>query len=80
HFDQSRQELFESVRVLGLTSWEDTIARLGRGRGCDICKPVVGSILATQHGQYLLDAGRGPLQDTNDRALANMQKDGTYSV
>ncbi|MFB7844553.1 nitrite reductase large subunit NirB [Microbacterium sp. NPDC056052] len=80
HFDQSRQELFESVRVLGLTSWEDTIARLGRGRGCDICKPVVGSILASQHGQYLLDSGRGPLQDTNDRALANMQKDGTYSV
>ena len=80
HFELSRQELFESVRVLGLTSWEDTIGRLGRGRGCDICKPAVGSILASQHSAYPLDGGRGPLQDTNDRALANMQKDGTYSV
>ena len=80
HFDLSRQELFESIRVLGLTSWDDTLTRLGRGLGCDICKPVVASILASQHGQYLLDDGRGPLQDTNDRALANMQKDGTYSV
>ncbi|MGN6426673.1 MAG: nitrite reductase large subunit NirB [Leifsonia sp.] len=80
HFDLSRQELFESIRVLELTSWEDTIGRLGRGRGCDICKPAVGSILASQHSGYPLDGGRGPLQDTNDRALANMQKDGTYSV
>jgi nitrite reductase (NADH) large subunit len=38
---------------------------------------VVGSILATQHGSYILDGGRGGLQDTNDRAMANMQKDGT---
>jgi nitrite reductase (NADH) large subunit len=80
HFELSRQELFESIRVLGLTSWEETVGRLGTGRGCDICKPVVGSILASQHSQYPLDGGRGQLQDTNDRALANMQKDGTYSV
>ncbi|MGN8027099.1 nitrite reductase large subunit NirB [Microbacterium sp. 22242] len=80
HFDLSRQELFESIRVRGLSSWEDTLGLLGRGRGCDICKPAVGSILASQHGQYPLDGGLGPLQDTNDRALANMQKDGTYSV
>jgi nitrite reductase (NADH) large subunit len=80
HFELSRQELFESIRVLGLTSWDETVGRLGTGRGCDICKPVVGSILASQHGEYPLDGGRGQLQDTNDRALANMQKDGTYSV
>ncbi|MGO4535987.1 nitrite reductase large subunit NirB [Leifsonia sp. 2MCAF36] len=80
HFELSRQELFESIRVLELTSWEETIGRLGTGLGCDICKPAVGSILASQHSGYPLDGGRGPLQDTNDRALANMQKDGTYSV
>ncbi|WP_127793687.1 nitrite reductase large subunit NirB [Agromyces sp. LHK192] len=80
HFDLSRQELFESVRVLGLTSFEEILARFGRGLGCDVCKPVVGSILATQQGSYILDGGRGALQDTNDRAMANMQKDGTYSV
>ncbi|UOQ88877.1 nitrite reductase large subunit NirB [Agromyces endophyticus] len=80
HFELGRQELFESIRVLELTSFDEIIARLGTGRGCDVCKPVVASILATQHGSYILDGGRGGLQDTNDRAMANMQKDGTYSV
>lgn len=80
HFELSRQELFESVRVLELASFDEIIGRLGTGRGCDVCKPVVASILATQQGSYILDGGRGGLQDTNDRAMANMQKDGTYSV
>ncbi|MDF2573898.1 MAG: nitrite reductase, partial [Agromyces sp.] len=80
HFAISRQELFESIRVLELASFDDIIDRLGTGRGCDVCKPVIGSILATQQGSYILDGGRGGLQDTNDRAMANMQKDGTYSV
>jgi nitrite reductase (NADH) large subunit len=80
HFPISRQELFDSVRVLELSSFDEIVARFGTGRGCDICKPVVASVLASQRGEYVLDAGRGTLQDTNDRALANMQKDGTYSV
>lgn len=80
HIQLSRSELFESVRVLQLTSYEQIMARFGTGLGCDICKPVMASILATQRGAYVLDDGRGALQDTNDRALANMQKDGTYSV
>ncbi len=80
HFALSRSELFESVRILQLTSFEQIMDRFGTGLGCDICKPVIASVLATQTGNYILDAGRGALQDTNDRALANMQKDGTYSV
>ncbi|PJJ71763.1 nitrite reductase (NADH) large subunit [Diaminobutyricimonas aerilata] len=80
HFAMSRQELFDGVRVVGLTSWEAVVERFGSGAGCDVCKPAVASILASQHGSYILDAGRGALQDTNDRALANMQRDGSYSV
>ncbi len=80
HFELSRSELFESVRILELTSFEQILERFGTGYGCDICKPAVASILASQHSEYILDSGRGALQDTNDRALANMQKDGTYSV
>jgi nitrite reductase (NADH) large subunit len=80
HVALSRSELFESVRILQLTSFEQIMERFGRGLGCDICKPVIASILATQTAGYILDSGRGGLQDTNDRALANMQKDGTYSV
>ena len=80
HFPLSRQELFESVRVLELRSFDEIVARFGTGKGCDVCKPVVASVLASQTDAYILDSGRGTLQDTNDRALANMQKDGTYSV
>ncbi|WP_434621195.1 nitrite reductase large subunit NirB [Arthrobacter sp. A5] len=86
HFGMSRAGLFEAVRALELTSFEQILARFGTvepaagSAGCDICKPTVASILASQHSAYVLDDGRGALQDTNDRALANMQKDGTYSV
>ncbi|WP_433876434.1 nitrite reductase large subunit NirB [Sinomonas atrocyanea] len=80
HISLSRQELFDHIRVAQLTSFEDIMSRFGTGAGCDICKPTIASILASQHSAYVLDAGRGTLQDTNDRALANMQKDGTYSV
>lgn len=80
HFPISRQELFDSVRVLRLHSFDEVLERFGTGRGCDICKPVVASILASQGSGHPLAGGRAGLQDTNDRALANMQKDGTYSV
>ncbi|MDQ0801927.1 nitrite reductase large subunit NirB [Arthrobacter sp. SLBN-112] len=80
HIELSRQELFDAIRVLGLTSFEEIMAKYGTGAGCDICKPTIANILASQNSAYVLDAGRGTLQDTNDRALANMQKDGTYSV
>lgn len=80
HIELSRQELFDAIRVLELTSFEEIMAKYGTGAGCDICKPTIANILASQNSNYVLDAGRGTLQDTNDRALANMQKDGTYSV
>ena len=86
HFAMSRPELFEAIQALDLASFQDIILRFGAtdeaktGHGCDICKPAIGSILATQRGEYVLDGGRGTLQDTNDRALANMQRNGTYSV
>ncbi|WP_052273787.1 nitrite reductase large subunit NirB [Arthrobacter sp. L77] len=86
HFAMSRPELFEAIQALDLASFQEIIHRFGAseeartGHGCDICKPAIGSILATQRGEYVLDGGRGTLQDTNDRALANMQRNGTYSV
>jgi nitrite reductase (NADH) large subunit len=80
HFDLSRAEMFEIVRVKGIRSWSSLLAEHGRGRGCDICKPTAASILASLDNGYLLDGERGALQDTNDHMLANLQKDGTYSV
>ncbi|MDE0572824.1 nitrite reductase large subunit NirB [Demequina sp. B12] len=80
HFAMSRSQLFSAIQVAGLTTFTDIIDRFGAGHGCDICKPTVGSILASIYNEHVLADGRAALQDTNDRVMANMQKDGTYSV
>lgn len=80
HFPLSRAQLFSAVRVAELTTFSAIIERFGTGRGCDICKPTVASILASLYNRHVLADDRAALQDTNDRVMANMQKDGTYSV
>ncbi|MFI6239973.1 nitrite reductase large subunit NirB [Micromonospora sp. NPDC050795] len=80
HFDVSRRELFEIVRVRGIRTFSRLVAEHGRGRGCDICKPVVASILASLGSGHVLDGEQASLQDTNDHFLANLQRDGSYSV
>ncbi|SLM62384.1 Nitrite reductase [NAD(P)H] large subunit [Dickeya aquatica] len=80
HFAWSRQELYHLIRVNRIRSFDDVIARHGHGLGCEICKPLVGSMLASCWNEYVLKPEHVPLQDTNDRFLANIQKDGTYSV
>nr|WP_298116579.1 nitrite reductase large subunit NirB [uncultured Pseudomonas sp.] len=81
HFAHTRQELYAIVRVEGVMSFEELLAKHGRGHtGCDICKPAVGSILASCWNQPITDPLLIPLQDTNDTFMANMQKNGTYSV
>ena len=63
-----------------LRTFSEIIGRFGTGRGCDICKPVIASVLASLYDEHVLADDRAALQDTNDRVMANMQKDGTYSV
>ncbi|REJ05602.1 nitrite reductase large subunit [Microbacterium bovistercoris] len=80
HFDMSRRQLFDAVQVTGLSTFSAIVERFGRGRGCDICKPVIASILSVLVGAHVLEGESATLQDTNDHVMANMQKDGTYSV
>lgn len=80
HFTYSRAELFDIIKVRGITTFSELIAGHGTGRGCDICKPTVASILASLHNGHVLEGERATLQDTNDAFLANIQKNGTYSV
>jgi nitrite reductase (NADH) large subunit len=80
HFEQTRAELFELVRIEGITTFTELISAHGQGRGCDICKPVVASILASLDHGHILDGEQATLQDTNDHFLANIQRNGTYSV
>ena len=83
HFALSRAQLYDAVRVSGVASFTEVVARFGTdaaGRGCDICKPAIASILATTAPAHVLQGERAALQDTNDHVMANLQKDGSYSV
>jgi nitrite reductase (NADH) large subunit len=84
HFAFSRPELMALVRTDADPTSVDTfgkvLAKHGGGNGCEICKPAVGSILASLQNKVILADGMSALQDTNDRSLANMQRGGTYSV
>ena len=80
HFPYSRQDLFNIVKVNGIRTFRTLIRDHGKGHGCDICKPTVASILATCWNEHILATDHVPLQDTNDTFMANMQKNGTYSI
>src|SRR6185312_12939030 len=80
HFPHSRQELYSLVRFHAHKTFDALLAQHGRGRGCEICKPAVASILASAWNEHVLKPKHRPLQDTNDRYMANIQRDGTYSI
>ncbi|HTI76878.1 MAG TPA: nitrite reductase large subunit NirB [Mycobacterium sp.] len=80
HFGQSRAELFSIVAATSIRTFSGLIERFGTGKGCDICKPVVASILASTSSGHILDGEQASLQDSNDHFLANIQKNGSYSV
>lgn len=80
HFAQSRAELFDLVQAGGIRTFSGLIGRFGTGTGCDICKPTVASILASTGSEHILGGEQATLQDTNDAFLANIQRNGTYSV
>ncbi|WP_329277178.1 nitrite reductase large subunit NirB [Streptomyces sp. NBC_01451] len=89
-FSQTREELYEIVLALRINTYQDLLDRYGRdnargGDGCEICKPAVASIIASLAPTigadvYVLDGEQATLQDTNDHFLANLQKNGSYSV
>jgi nitrite reductase (NADH) large subunit len=80
HFAHSRRELFEIVAAKQIQSFERLLREHGSGAGCEICKPTIASILASLYNEPILAEPHRPLQDSNDRFLANIQKNGLYSV
>lgn len=80
HFAFTRQELYDLVRLEEMHSFEEVLERHGSGHGCEICKPAIASILASCWNDYVLAKPHVAQQDSNDRYLANIQKDGSYSV
>lgn len=80
HFGHSRQELYDLIKLKDLHTFDDVLDTLGKGDGCEICRPVVSSILASLWNELIVKKENATSQDTNDRFLANIQKGGTYSV
>lgn len=78
HFEYSRQELYTLIKYRKIKTYDDALDKLGQGHGCEICKPVLASLFASI---YMETANQQPtIQDSNDRFLANIQRNGSYSV
>ncbi|MFD2966584.1 nitrite reductase large subunit NirB [Sphingobacterium bambusae] len=80
HFEYSRQELFDLMKIHEFRTYDEVLDSLGHGHGCEICKPLVSSLLASLWNEMILGKGNDTAQDSNDRFLANIQRGGTYSV
>jgi nitrite reductase (NADH) large subunit len=78
HFNYTRQELFDLVKINKYTNFYEVVDHHGNGDGCEVCKPLVASIFSSIYNDTANK--HVTTQDTNDRYLANIQRNGTYSV
>jgi len=78
HFAYSRQELYDIVKINKFTNHNEVLGTVGKGDGCEICKPVLSSIFSSIYNDTANK--HVPAQDSNDRFLANIQRNGTYSI
>ena len=81
HFDFSRAELCQIIKVKKLKTFDDILADCGNGGlGCEVCKPVLHNALASLWNEPVTKKQHRPLLDSNDRFLANTQRGASYSV
>lgn len=80
HFSHTRQALYHICQVEAIRDFSTLISKHGKGRGCDICKPTAGSIFSSLWNEHIMESKHAPLQDSNDAFMANLQKDGSYSI
>ncbi|PTU22771.1 hypothetical protein P175DRAFT_0499315 [Aspergillus ochraceoroseus IBT 24754] len=83
HIPYSRADLYNVVAIKQLKTFGDVMKGVGKcpdSLGCEVCKPAIASILASLFNQHVMDKEYHELQDTNDRFLANIQRNGTFSV
>ena len=78
HFEYTRQELFGIIKIKRLKTFDEAIDVCGKGDGCEICKPLVASVFASLYNDTANE--EEVIQDSNDKFLANIQRNGTYSV
>ncbi|CAI7567274.1 unnamed protein product [Penicillium discolor] len=83
HIPYSRADLYNVVAIKQLKSFVDIMKAVGKkpdSLGCELCKPAIASILSSLFNPHIMDKGVNDLQETNDKFLANIQRNGTFSV
>lgn len=83
HFQYGRADLYNIVMVKRLTTFPDVMREAGVDKdseGCEVCKPAVASIFGSLWNKHVMAFDNHGLQDTNDRYLGNIQRNGTFSV
>lgn len=83
HFAYGRASLYHIVMARRLETFPQVMRAAGvdaKSVGCEVCKPAVASILASLWNKHVMDRPLHGLQDTNDKFLGNIQRDGTFSV
>ncbi|KAJ5826890.1 FAD-dependent pyridine nucleotide-disulfide oxidoreductase [Penicillium robsamsonii] len=83
HIPYSRADLYNIVAIKQLKTFVDIMKDVGKNPdslGCELCKPAIASILSSLFNPHIMDKGFNDLQETNDKFLANIQRNGTFSV
>ncbi|KAF7949829.1 uncharacterized protein EAE97_003338 [Botrytis byssoidea] len=83
HFNYSRADLYNIISVKGLKTLAEVMREAGNdpeSLGCEACKPSIGSIFSSLYNKHVISRSLHGLQETNDRFLANIQRNGTFSV
>ncbi|KAB8302377.1 hypothetical protein EYC80_005803 [Monilinia laxa] len=83
HFNYSRADLYNIISVKNLRTWAQVMRDAGtdpESQGCEACKPCVASIFSSLFNKHVMTRPIHGLQETNDRFLANIQRNGTFSV
>lgn len=82
HFKMSRMDLLQVVKIKKLRTFRTIMDTVGidGSEGCEICKPAIASILASTYNEHVMKPEHHALQDTNDKFMANIQRNGTFSV
>lgn len=84
HFPQySRADLYNIISVKRLRTLPDVMREAGADAdslGCEACKPAIASIFASLWNDHVMSPAHHGLQDTNDRFMGNIQRNGTFSV
>lgn len=83
HFSYSRADLYNIIMVKRLKTFPQVMKDSGIDAdsvGCEVCKPTVASIFASLWNKHVMDRPHHGLQETNDRFLGNIQRNGTFSV